>query len=484
MAGETRGSPERLYGHKTKIVCTLGPSTSDIETVRRMALAGMDVARLNSGHCDLDDIRRYRDLVVRAGEAAGKRIGIILDLQGPRVRVGSIQGSSTELKTGQQFVLTTEQKRGDSSRVSVSHGGLPGDLKPGDLVLIDDGLIRMRVARIDGAEVQCEVIEGGRLLQGKGMNFPGAGLSLPVLTERDRRHLKAGLEASVDWISQSFVRGPEDVEILKKEIADLGYSVPVMAKIEKREAVQRIDEIFKVADAVMVARGDLGVEMEAEEVPMVQKALIRKALREARPGVTATQMLESMVEKPRPTRAEASDVANAILDGTDALMLSAETAVGMYPVEAVMFIARIAARTEQTLDYQAMIEESSHWRHRTSADAIGYSACRIAEDMDARAVVTITRSGYTAKLIARYRPRQPVLAVSPSPEVLGTMKVVWGVSTVEVGLADDLVQAIRDASTACRDAGFVRAGDLIVVTGGLLDEEVGTTNMVHVHTVE
>jgi pyruvate kinase len=468
---------------KTKIICTVGPSSQDADVLRRMAIAGMDVARINTGHIDVEEMRGYIQMLGQVSEVVGRRIGVMLDLQGPRLRVGPIKGSSADLKTGQEFTLTTEQKRGDETRVSVAYPGLPQDLKPGDRVFMDDGLIRLVVKKIEGSDIACEVIEGGMLLQEKGMNFPDSSLALASFTERDRRFLDAALEAGIDWVAQSFVRTPGDLWEVMDAIEDKKSSVPVMAKIEKREGVENIDKILEVAEGIMVARGDLGVELPTEDVPLIQKELINKALHAALPVVTATQMLESMVEKPRPTRAEASDVANAILDGTDALMLSAETAIGHYPVQAVEMMSRIAARAESAVDYSQLLEERGRWSHRSPADAIGYAACKIAADLGAKAIVTITRGGYTAKVVARYRPEAPVIAASPSESVIDSMSLEWGVHGVIIPMSDDVSTMIRDVSRTCAIQGLVKTGDLIVITGGFLDEESSKTNMVHVHTV-
>ena len=468
---------------KTKIVCTIGPASRDEKTLGGMVKAGMDVARINTGHCEPEEVTEDTELLQKVGGGLGKSIGVMLDLQGPRLRIGPIQGGSAELRPGADFAITTGKAKGDSRRVSVSYAGLTGDLKPGDTVLMDDGLIRLKVRDVSGNDINCKVVEGGTLIQGKGMNFPGVTIGLPAFTKRDGRYLEVGLKAGVDWVSQSFVRDAADVRMLRKAIDGLGYRTPIMAKVEKGEAVQNIDSIMKVADGVMVARGDLGVEMSTEDVPLVQKELIDRALRAVRPVVTATQMLESMVENPRPTRAEASDVANAILDGTDAVMLSAETALGAHPVKVVETMARIAARAEKAIDYERILEERGRWTQRQTADAIGYAACRIAADLKARAIVTITRSGYTAKLVARYRPSVQILAVSPNREVVDGMSLVWGVRGLVVPLVDDLRRAIGEASRTCVRGGFVKKGDLVVVTGGFLDEKAGTTNMIHIHTV-
>ena len=469
---------------RTKVVCTVGPASRDVGIMRRMAEAGMDVARVNSGHCDVEEMREYIATIKQVRGLDGRRVGVMLDLQGPRLRVGSIKGSSAELLSGREFIITTSQKRGDAERISVSYEGLPGDLEPGDRILMDDGLIRMKVVKASGTEVLCEVVEGGTLFQGKGMNFPDSNLRLPSFTDRDRRYLKAGLEAGIHWVSQSFIRTADDVRRLKDAISELGGDVPVMAKVEKEEAVRNVDSILEVADGVMVARGDLGVEMDPEEVPLVQKELIAKALQAAIPVLTATQMLESMVDHSRPTRAEASDVANAILDGTDAVMLSAETAVGAFPVKTIEMITRVASRAEGAVDFDRLLEERGHWAHRSAADAIGYAACKIAADLRASAVIPITRSGYTARVIARYRPRSRIIAVSPSGEVTDMMALVWGTDGLVIPMGDNLRRTVRDVAAACVEKGFVDRGDVVVMTGGFLEEEVGTTNVVHVHTVE
>lgn len=469
---------------KTKIVCTVGPSTRDVETLKGITEAGMDVARINSGHNSIQDVRDYIEALGRVDAASDRRIGIMLDLQGPRLRTGPIQGSGVELEAGREFTLTTEDTAGNSERVSVRYPGLTRDLSPGDSVLIDDGLIRLEVREIAPPEIRCEVVVGGVLREGKGMNFPGVPLDLPSFTRQDREYLEAGLEAGIDWISQSFVRSGEDVRGLRGAIDDRGFSTPIMAKIEMEEAVRNIDSILEESQGIMVARGDLGVEMPTEEVPLVQKEVISKALRAGKPVVTATQMLESMVIRPRPTRAEASDIANAILDGTDALMLSAETAIGAFPVAAVEVMRRIAARVEREIDYSRILEERGRWTHRGAADAIGYAACKVASDLRAKAIVTITRSGYTATTIARYRPRAEILAVSPNEEVIDIMTVVWGVKGVVSPIEDDLKGTLVKAARACKEAGFVDSGDLLVITSGFMDEEVGTTNTINLRTVE
>lgn len=482
--GSNEPSGNQPGGLKTKIICTLGPASRDPVTLRRMAEAGMDVARINTGHSDLEEVRDYIRSLDEVSKAVGRKVAVMLDLQGPRLRVGSVKGSTVELQSGQAFTITGEQKRGDASRVSVPYPGLSKDVEPGDQVLIADGLIRLRVDEVSGSELHCTVIEGGPLQQGKGMNFPDSDLGLDSFTDRDRHYLEAGLENGIDWVAQSFIRSAEDVSLVKEAISQMGFDVPVIAKVEKGEAVGNIDAIIEAADGIMVARGDLGVEMDLADVPLIQKELISKSVRAALPVITATQMLESMMERPRPTRAEVSDVANAILDGTDAVMLSGETAIGHNPVEVVRTMEHIALHAERALDYARLLDREGDWPHTGAADAIGYSACKIAADLGAKAIVTMTRSGYTARLIARYRPEQPILAVSTSRKVADRLALVWGVHARVVPELSDIETAARGVSATCVDAGLAGPGDVVVITGGLPGHGEGATNMVHVHTVE
>lgn len=484
VAGNAGKRKQVVMKLKTRIICTIGPSSSKLETLKGMAEQGMNVIRINSGHVEPSQIREIVGKAREAASMAGVDIGTMIDLQGPRVRVGPIRGVGAELQAGKSICLAAGGETGCPACVPVSYHGLAGDLEPGAEIMIDDGLIRLQVENVEHPEIHCRVIEGGLLLEGKGMNFPGSRLGLPSVTDRDRLYLKEALDSGIDWVSQSFVSSGNDVEDLKSLIAGAGRSVPVMAKIERKEAVENIKSIIEAADGIMVARGDLGVEMAVEDVPLIQKRLISEATRHGLPVVTATQMLESMISNPKPTRAEASDVANAILDGTDAVMLSAETAIGRYPLKAVEIMARIAGRAEESLDHRRLLEERGRWERRKSADAIGFAACKVAADLDARAIITVTRSGYTARLISRYRPGNPIIAVSPNPEVINEMTLVWGVQGIVAPMTKDLKQTIKNAEELCLKYGLVKKDDLVVMTGGFLDEESGSTNVVHVHTVE
>lgn len=470
---------------RTKIVCTIGPSSLEEETLARMAEAGMDVVRINSAYSSPQQIESIVEKIERVGVAARRRIGAMLDLQGPRLRVGPIKGSEVEVCTGQKLSVFAGEKIGDERSFSLPYENLPAELEPGDAILIGDGQIKLEVISTRGEEVLTRVVEGGTLRQGRGVNIPGRLRGLPAFTDRDEEHLAVGLEAGVHWVSQSFVRGAADVERLKEKIAEADEFVPVVAKIEKGEAVERIDEILEVADGVMVARGDLGVEIPPEDVPLVQKKLIAKCVRRGKPVITATQMLESMVDSPVPTRAETSDVANAVLDGTDALMLSAETAIGKHPVEAVEMMRRVAIRAEGTIDYGKLLEEGGKRAYRSVADSIAYAACKIASDLDIPTIISVSRSGYTARMIASYRPKANLLVVSPSEEVVNRALLFWDTLGLVIPLIQrDFDETIKDIIGACLEKGLLKGSQLVVITGGFLGEEVGTTNLVHVRKAD
>ncbi|MDD5447990.1 MAG: pyruvate kinase [Actinomycetota bacterium] len=486
MENETR-TEETSPGvrKRTKIVCTIGPSSLDEKTLARMAEAGMDVVRINSAHSSAEQIVSIMGKVKRVGNIVRRRIGAMLDLQGPRLRVGPIKGSEVEVRAGQELSIFAGEKLGDEKSFSLPYANLPAELEPGDAVLIGDGQIRLEVISARGEEILTKVVEGGILRQGKGVNIPGRLRGLPAFTKRDEKHLAVGLDVGVHWISQSFVRDATDVVRLKEKIAEVGKSVPVVAKIEKGEAVERIDEILEVSDGIMVARGDLGVEIPPEDVPLAQKRLIAKCVRWGKPVITATQMLESMVDSPVPTRAETSDVANAVLDGSDAIMLSAETAIGRYPVEAVEMMKRVAVRAEGTIDYGKLLEEGGKRACRSAADSIAYAACKIASDLDIPTIISISRSGYTARMIASYRPKANLLVASPSEEVVNQALLFWDtLGFVVPPIQRDFDETIKDIIKTCLEKEFLRRDQLVVITGGFLGEEVGTTNLVHVRRAD
>jgi pyruvate kinase len=452
----------------------------------RLIEAGMDVARLNFSHGDeqthTENIRRIR----KAAETAAKPIAILADLQGPKLRVGTMQEGGVPLVAGETLVLTTAATVGVPGRVPVQYEHLPEVVTVNDRILIDDGLLELVVTAVEGHEIATRVVTGGVLNSNKGLNLPRAALSIPAITEKDREDLRCALEQGVDWVALSFVRTAEEVLELKgyvRELTSLDHPTPVIAKIEKPEAVKNIDAIIAVADGIMVARGDLGIETAPEAVPMAQKMIVGKCNEAGKPVITATQMLDSMIRNPRPTRAEASDVANAILDGSDAIMLSGETATGAYPIEAVETMVRIAREAEPSQDICSSSEIVAP-RSRTFSEAVAHASVEMALDLRAAAVVAPTVSGHTARAISRFRPPCPIVAVTPSPMVQRELMLCWGVYPLLSQRAASTDEVTRDAVEAAQKLGFVSEGDIVVVTGGSVAHGVGTTNLIKVELIE
>jgi pyruvate kinase len=471
---------------RTKIVCTIGPASREPETLSALIAAGMDVARLNFSHGEqafhAENIARIR----AASAAAGKPVAILGDLQGPKLRVGVMQEGGVPLAEGETLVLTTEHITGGPGRVSVQYELLPEVVEPGDRILIDDGLLELVVTAVAGKEITTRVVTGGVLSSNKGLNLPRAAFSIPAITEKDREDLAFAVEQGLDWIALSFVRTAEEVLDLKGYIRTLsafGHQTPVMAKIEKPEAIQNIDEIIAAADGIMVARGDLGIEMSPEDVPMLQKMIITRCNAQGKPVVTATQMLDSMIRNPRPTRAEASDVANAILDGSDAIMLSGETASGKYPLEAVRTMVRIAAVVEQEQCDKCAARTDAK-PGRTFAEAVAHASVETAIDLSARAIVAPSMSGHTARTMSKFRPPCPIVAVTPSPFVQRELCIFWGVYPLLSQRAATTDAVINDAVEKAQKAGFVGEGDVLVVTGGSVEGAGNTTNLMKVHLIE
>ena len=468
---------------RTKIVCTIGPASREPERLRDLMLAGLDVARLNFSH---GDHREHEENITRiraAAQQVGRPITILADLQGPKLRVGRMVEAGVLLEAEREATLTTEPVIGQSpDAVPVQYRGLPRAVRPGDRVLLDDGLLELRVLSMTRTTVRCRVLVGGVLGSNKGMNLPRAPQDIPSITAKDRADLAFALEQGVDWVALSFVRSAEEVIELKQLIAELNGGarrVPVMAKIEKPEALENIDAIIENVDAIMVARGDLGIEIRPEEVPMAQKALIAACNQAGIPVVTATQMLDSMIRNPRPTRAEASDVANAILDGTDAIMLSGETSIGSYPLEAVRTMARIAHEVEGHCTCVGTDEAPL-----TIADAVSHAARSAAHDLSAAAIITPTSSGYTARLMSRHRPRMPILAVTPDPRVQRELGLYWGVVPLSAPRTENTDEMLAQAVRAAQARGLVQVGDTLVLTGGAAGSAPGTTNLLRVLVVE
>lgn len=463
---------------RAKIVATLGPATATPDVIAELVEAGMDVARLNMSHGSRGDHAKTFQLVREAAERSGRGIAILADLQGPKIRLGKVPGGPVDLAAGADFTITTEDVPGDARRCSTTYDGLPGDVAAGDRVLVDDGRVVLEVTAVEGSEVHTRVVVPGPVSDNKGLNLPGVAVSVPALSEKDRADLRFALHLGADLVALSFVRDAADAEEVRAIMREEGIHRPVVAKIEKPQAVANLDEVIDAFDAFMVARGDLGVECPLEDVPFLQKRVIDAARRDSKPVIVATQMLESMITAPRPTRAEASDVANAVLDGADAVMLSGETSVGAWPVEAVRTMARIIESTEDNgLDRMAPID----WQPRTNGGVIAKAAVEVADRLGARCLVAFTTSGDTARRLARHRSSVPVLGFTPVPLVRDQLGLTWGVQTYVVEHADHTDEMIRQVDRALLASGAVERGDLVVIIAGTPPGTPGSTNTLKVH---
>ncbi|REK53235.1 MAG: pyruvate kinase [Thermobacillus sp.] len=469
---------------KTKIVCTIGPASESLENTKKLILAGMNVARLNFSHGDFEEHGNRIKNIRQACRELGKTVAILLDTKGPEIRLGNLAEEPVELVAGEFVTLTTENILGDRHRIPVTYSDLPRDVKVGDTILLDDGLIGLKVVEIQGTEIKCEIQNSGPIKSKKGVNVPGVAISLPGITEKDANDILFGIEQGIDFIAASFVRRASDVleirELLERHNAS---HIQIIAKIENRQGVDNLDEILEVADGLMVARGDLGVEIPVEEVPLVQKMMIEKCNRAGKPVITATQMLDSMQRNPRPTRAEASDVANAIFDGTDAIMLSGETAAGKYPVESVMTMARIAERAEAALEYREIFLRQASAQQTTVTEAISQAVANSALDLEADAIITSTESGYTARMVSKYRPKAPIIAVTPVEHVMRSLQLVWGVIPVLGKPAKTTDEMFDIAVNGAVESGLVKLGDTVVITAGVPVGRSGSTNLIKIHTV-
>lgn len=463
---------------RAKIVATLGPATSSPETLRRLVHAGLDVARINLSHGTHDDHHASITNLRQAAEDERRPVGVLADLQGPKIRVGTFADGAIELDEGDEFTITTEDIPGDGQRVSTTYKGLPADVRPGDRVLIDDGRVVLECTKTTSTDVHTRVIFGGPVSNHKGLNLPGVAVSVPALTEKDENDLRWALHQGVDIVALSFVRSPADAEECHRIMDEEGITVPLIAKIEKPQAVERLHDIIEVFDGVMVARGDLGVELPLENVPMVQKRAIERCRDKAKPVIVATQMLESMISAPRPTRAEASDVANAVLDGADAVMLSGETSIGQYPVDTVETMARIVVAAEQ----ESL--RASHILNRvpeTTGGAIARAAAEIGATIGARALVAFTMSGETARRLARYRSPIPLMAFTTEPLTRGRLALTWGVDTNRVPWVDNSDDMVRQVEHELLQLSDYNRGDKIVIVAGSPPGTVGSTNSLRVH---
>ncbi|OLF16149.1 pyruvate kinase [Actinophytocola xanthii] len=463
---------------RAKIVCTLGPATATPEKVRDLVAAGMDVARMNFSHGSQSDHKQVYDLVRAASDESGRAVGIMGDLQGPKIRLGTFAGGKAEWHVGDVVRITVEDIEGTHGRVSTTYKGLAKDAKAGDRLLVDDGNVGLTVLKIEGPDVVCEVTEGGKVSNNKGISLPGMDVSVPAMSEKDIEDLEFALQLGVDFVALSFVRSPADIDLVHQVMDRVGRGrLPVIAKLEKPEAVSNLEAIVLAFDGVMVARGDLGVELPLEQVPLVQKRTIQIARENAKPVIVATQMLESMINNSRPTRAEASDVANAVLDGADAVMLSGETSVGRYPIETVRTMSRIVEAVESE---STVVPPLTHVP-RTKRGVLSYAARDIGERLNAKALVAFTQSGDTVRRLARLHTHLPLLAFTPEPSVRSQLSLTWGVETFMVPEVDSTDLMVRQVDTSMLSIGRYQPGDLVVVVAGSPPGTVGSTNLIRVH---
>ncbi|WP_432665891.1 pyruvate kinase [Wukongibacter baidiensis] len=470
---------------KTKIVCTIGPASESKEMFSSLVKSGLNVARLNFSHGDHEEHLQRINMIKEVRRELDTPVAILLDTKGPEIRTGKFAKEAVELEEGQEFVLTTEEVAGDESRCTITYDKLPGDVKVGDKILIDDGLIELEVLDIpNDKEIKCEVKNGGTVKNKKGVNVPGVSINLPAITAKDISDIEFGIKNGIDFIAASFIRKADDVHEIRKILEkNNAHQIQIISKIENQEGLDNIDEIIDVSDGIMVARGDLGVEIPTEMVPLAQKEMIRKCNAAGKPVITATQMLDSMMRNPRPTRAEVTDVANAIFDGTDAIMLSGETAAGKYPLESVQTMANIAERTEQSLDYKAILEKGAANKETSVTYAVSHATCTTAHDLGASAIITATSSGFTARMVSKFRPKAPIIAATTKEEVLRRLILIWGVKPVLTKEAKSTDEIFDLSVEKAREYGYINGGDLVVITAGVPVGVAGATNLIKVDIV-
>lgn len=473
----------KLYRRRTKIVCTIGPASRSSAVIEKLIRAGMNVARLNMSHGTPREHSRYINTIRSVSRRLGISVSILVDLPGPKYRIGKLKDDRALLRKGSKVTLTTREIEGDSSLIPVVPSSFSRDVKAGDNILLDDGAMRLRIIGKEDAGITCRVMVGGTLTSGRGLAVPGMRISGPFITENLRQHITFAIEEKPDYLAGSFIGSADDIASIRKILHDHDADIPIIAKIERGEAVKNFKAILSVSDGIMVARGDLGVDIPLEKVPLVQKDIIRECNRAGKPVITATQMLESMLDSARPTRAEATDVANAIFDGTDAMMLSGETAIGNYPVQAVTTMAKIAGETESKILYEQMMAERAEWLERKTDELISYSACHIAHTLGAKAVVALTQSGSTASRVSKYRPDMPVLALTTNSVVSGRLVLYWGVYPFLMDVVSSVDELFARGAELARDTGIARTGDLIVITGGIPVGITGSTNLLKVEKV-
>lgn len=476
---------------KTKIICTMGPGTSDPEIMRKLIQNGMDIARFNFSHGDHAEQKERMDMLKKLRKEEKLPVAILLDTKGPEIRTGVLKGGQkVMLEAGDLFTLTTREIEGDRQMVSITYAGLVDDVQVGSTILIDDGLIGLEVKEKANDDIICKVVNGGELGERKGVNVPNVPIRLPAITDKDREDIRFGVEQEIDFIAASFVRNAECILEIKAYLRELEAPyIPIIAKIENAEGIQNIDEIIRCADGVMVARGDLGVEIPAEEVPYLQKMLIQKCNDNFKPVITATQMLDSMIRNPRPTRAEVTDVANAVYDGTDAVMLSGETANGKYPIEALQMMVHIVENTEEHLDYEMILRKSEEYRMKSASSALGFATVSTARNLKAKCIVAPSMSGATARVVSKFKPQTEIIGISPSEASLRRMQIYWGVrpmKSIEVHTTEDICSNAMELVCAKQ---IVETGDVVVLTAGIPSpisggRQAGVSNMMRIAIVD
>ncbi|MBP3422110.1 MAG: pyruvate kinase [Lachnospiraceae bacterium] len=465
---------------KTKIICTIGPASENEETLRELMLAGMNVARFNFSHGTHEEQKRKLTSVLKVSNELGLPVATLLDTKGPEIRLKDFANGKEQLVEGQTFTLTTEEMMGTNEKASITYKNLKNDVKVGMTILIDDGKIEMVIEKITDTDIVCRVINGGFVSNHKGINAPGAVLSMPYISDVDRADITFCAQMGYDFLAASFARSKEDILEVRKILDENNSKAKIIAKIENMQGIENVEEILEVSDGIMVARGDMGVEIPLEEVPVIQKAMIKKAVAQGKQVITATQMLESMISNPRPTRAETADVANAIYDGTTAIMLSGETAAGDYPVEAVTTMAKIAERAEQDIDYGGRMKKYDTADGVDITTAISHATCTTAMDLRAAAIITVTMSGFTADMISRYKPGCPIIGCSVNPRVCRQLNLSWGVAPLLIHKEETADDLFEEATKAAEKAGLVKKGDVVVLTAGVPLGMTGTTNMIRV----
>lgn len=469
---------------KTKIVCTIGPASDSIEILKELMINGMNVCRLNFSHGNHEEQLVRIKNIKKAREELDIPVGIMLDTKGPEIRLGEFGVEQIQLSLGDEFILTTEDVLGDNHRSSISYKGLPQDVKIGGEILIDDGLVAFEIIDVTETEIKLKALNYGILKSRKGVNVPNTKIQLPSLTDKDIEDIKFGIKHGVNYIAASFIRTDQDVLDIRKVLEDNGGGhIQIISKIESQQGVDNLVDIIEVSDGIMVARGDLGVEIKTEIMPLVQKEMIEKTSFAGKPVITATQMLDSMTRNPRPTRAEVTDVANAILDGTDAIMLSGETAAGNYPVEAVKVMHNIAVTTENSQEYYERMGRRLSWQVASTTNAISRSSKEMVDELDAEAIISATASGSTARSVSKFRPQVPIIATTTSKEVMHSLSLVWGVYPLYTEWSKDTDEVINNSITKALEKELIKQGDLILITAGLPVGVKGTTNMIKVHIV-